>query len=72
MKEKTIKVFECHCERCGYDWTSKLDNRKPTACPRCMMKQWWRPGRKKKPIEDVAPKEVLPTIEEASEVKLDI
>lgn len=28
----------CHCLRCGYDWTKRVD--KPSRCPKCTQPKW--------------------------------
>jgi predicted Zn-ribbon and HTH transcriptional regulator len=44
MATKIVKVemFQCHCERCGYDWKAE---EKPLRCAKCKTPYW---DRKKK------------------------
>ncbi len=38
-----------HCERCQYDWESKLpEGQKPKQCPKCKAPEWWRAPKKGK------------------------
>jgi predicted Zn-ribbon and HTH transcriptional regulator len=37
-KTVTIKVSQCTCEKCGFEWTAKsLD---PKMCPKCKTVLW--------------------------------
>lgn len=38
MKEQ-ILVWDCKCERCGWKWISKTED-KPKKCPKCRSSKW--------------------------------
>jgi len=40
QKEVDKKVLMYICERCGYEWESRLVNIKPITCPRCKSPYW--------------------------------
>jgi len=39
-KEINKLVVVCICERCGYEWEPRLENRLPVKCPRCQSSYW--------------------------------
>lgn len=42
MNSKRQNMKKHKCERCGYEWMSKLE--KPKACPRCKRYDWHKSG----------------------------
>jgi len=46
MTKKRIKItaYKCHCEHCGYDWTSLLEN--PVKCAGCGSPNWNKPRQR--------------------------
>lgn len=38
--KKKITVFECHCVRCGFIWTTRQEGKLPAQCPKCHSYKW--------------------------------
>jgi len=38
---KKIEVPQCHCEKCGHDWISRVPN--PVQCPKCKVYNFYLP-----------------------------
>lgn len=49
VKEISVKLFECHCMRCGAVWLSQLTQDEkgnwitslPQSCSKCKLPRWW-------------------------------
>lgn len=59
--EKMVKVYDCHCLRCGHKWQS-YRSKVPSICPNCARKYWWKPGNKIKGTKPHEEKESEPSI----------
>lgn len=35
-----IFVLTWHCEKCGHNWTSRVQH-SPIQCPNCKRRKWW-------------------------------
>jgi predicted Zn-ribbon and HTH transcriptional regulator len=44
-RQATGWTWSCKCERCGYEWVSRLSVERPTRCARCKSENFNRPAR---------------------------
>lgn len=40
-----VRIIDCKCLKCGHEWSGLHKDRRPTLCPACRNKMWWRPRR---------------------------